>query len=136
MTDIDIETLSIKQLEDLRNAVNQRLLQLRYSERRSLPEQLRMLEDLKLTLQDQGKEWHSLERWQWMDGDIRFWLNPKDQELYRSGWYTVDELLAWSRENGPVINRFEDEDEDDETITTIDGVTIRWLPDGTMERRG
>ena len=45
MTDIDIERLSIEELEQLRDAINQRLLQLRYSNRRTLPELLRMLED-------------------------------------------------------------------------------------------
>jgi hypothetical protein len=130
---IDIESLSVEELEQLRDAINQRLLQLRSSERRSLPELLRMLEEIKLTLQGQGKEWRSLERWQWMDGDIRFWLNPTDQELYQAGWYTIDELIGWTREIGPIMHTFEDEEEDDAT-TTVDGVRIRWLPDGSMEK--
>jgi hypothetical protein len=133
VTDIDIGALSVEELEQLRDAVNQRLLQLRSSERRSLNELLRMLEEVKLALSGQGKEWRSLERWQWMDGDIRFWLNPIDQELYQSGWYTIDDLIAWTRGVGPIINTF-DEDEDEETYTSVDGVRIRWLPDGTMEK--
>lgn len=133
VTDIDIGLLSIEELEQLRDAVNQRLLQLRSSERRSLPELLRMLEEVKLTLQGQGKEWRSLERWQWMEGDIRFWLNPIDQELYQAGWYTIDELIGWTRQVGPIVHTFEDEDED-EDLTTVDGVRIRWLADGSMEK--
>lgn len=136
MTDIDIDGLSIEELEHLRDAVNQRLLQLRYSNRHTLPELLRMLEELKTVLNDQGKQWRSLERWQWMDGQIRFWLNPTDQVQYQSGWYTIDELLQWSRNRGPVIVRDEDEEDEGEPWTNVDGVRIRWLPDGTMLRDG
>ncbi|MEI6179951.1 MAG: hypothetical protein WCP31_04305 [Chloroflexales bacterium] len=134
MTDIDIEGLNIGELEHLRDSVNQRLLELRYSNRHTLPELLRMLEELKLVLNDQGKQWRSLERWQWMDGQIRFWLNPTDQVQYQAGWYTVDELLLWSRNRGPVIVHDEDDDAETETWTDVDGVRIRWLPDGTMLR--
>ncbi len=134
MVDIDLEALSIPELERLRDAVNQRLLQLRYSNRHTLPELLRMLEELKGVLNDQGKQWRSLERWQWMDGQIRFWLNPTDQVQYQSGWYTIDELLQWSRNSGPVIVRDEEELDESETWTNVDGVRIRWLPDGTMQR--
>lgn len=136
MIDIDIEGLGIEDLERLRDAVNQRLLQLRYSNRHTLPELLRMLEELKAVLNDQGKQWRSLERWQWMDGQIRFWLNPTDQVQYQAGWYTIDELIQWSGNRGPVIVREEDDDDEVETWTEVDGVRIRWLPDGTMQREG
>jgi hypothetical protein len=69
-----------------------------------------------------------------MDGQIRFWLNPTDQVQYQSGWYTIDELLQWSRNSGPVIVRDEEELDEGETWTQVDGVRIRWLPDGTMQR--
>ena len=69
-----------------------------------------------------------------MDGQIRFWLNPADQVRYQAGWYTIDELLLWSRDQGPVLVAFDDEDEPAEPWTEVDGVRIRWLPDGTMER--
>ena len=136
MTDIDIDGLSIEELELLRDAVNQRLLQLRYSNRHTLPELLRMLEEVKTLLNDQGKQWRSLERWQWMDGQIRFWLNPTDQVQYQSGWFTIDELIQWSRNSGPVLIEEEEEDDEDEVWTDIDGVRIRWLADGTMQRDG
>ena len=134
MTDIDIEGLNIEELERLRDSINQRLLELRYSNRHTLPELLRMLEEVKSVLGDQGKEWRSLERWQWMDGQIRFWLNPTDQVRFQAGWYTIDELIMWSRDRGPVLVAFEAEDDEAEPWTEVDGVRIRWLPDGTMER--
>ncbi len=134
VTDFDLDRLSISELERLRDAINQRLLQLRYGTPRSLPELLRMLEEVKVVLSDQGKEWRSLERWQWMDGQIRFWLNPADQVHYRAGWYTIDELILWSQDRGPVLVPQEEEEEDLEGWTEINGVRIRWLPDGTMER--
>jgi ribosomal protein L29 len=136
VTDIDIEGLSIEELEQLRDAINQRLLQLRYSNRHTLPELLRMLEEVKALLNDQGKQWRSLERWQWMDGQIRFWLNPTDQVQYQSGWFTIDELIQWSQNNGPVLISEEPEEDEDEPWTEVDGVRIRWLADGTMQREG
>jgi hypothetical protein len=136
VTNIDIDGLSIEELERLRDAVNERLLQLRYSSRHTLPELLRMLEEVKTVLNDQGKQWRSLERWQWMDGQIRFWLNPTDQVQYQSGWYTINDLIQWSRNRGPVLVEEELEEEEDDTWTDVDGVRIRWLPDGTMQREG
>jgi hypothetical protein len=136
VTDIDIAGLGIEELEQLRDAVNQRLLHLRYSNRHTLPELLRMLEEIKIVLNDQGKSWRSLERWQWMDGQIRFWLNPTDQVQYQSGWYTIDELMQWARNYGPVLMQEELEEDEDDTWTDVGGVRIRWLPDGTMEREG
>ena len=68
-----------------------------------VPELLQLFEEVKLALQDQGKEWHSLERWQWMEGGIKFWLNPNEQDLYNSGWFSIDELIAWSHDLGPVM---------------------------------
>lgn len=134
VTAIDIEGLSVEDLERLRDTINQRLLQLRYSSQHTLPELLRMLEEVKSALSDQGKEWRSLERWQWMDGQIRFWLNPTDQVRYQAGWYTIDELILWSQNRGPILVSFEEDDEEDNSWTEVDGVRIRWLPDGTMER--
>ncbi|MBK9943400.1 MAG: hypothetical protein U0Z44_10410 [Kouleothrix sp.] len=113
----DIHSLDIGQLEQLRNQINRRLLQMRRTEGLRLPELLELFEEVKMNLLDQGKEWHSLERWQWMEGGIKFWLNPTEQDLYRPGWYTIDELIAWTHDTGPVMI----EDLDDH------GVTITWL---------
>ncbi len=112
MITIDIHDLSIDELEDLRDACSQRILEIRRTHGLSLPDLLRLLEEVKVVLHDQSKEWYSLERWQWMDGEIRFWLNPKDHALYHTGWFSVDDLIAWSRGRGPVLVEHEDEDED------------------------
>lgn len=100
---IDIGSLTIEELEQLRDACNRRLLQMRQREGLTLAEILRLLEEVKQALSDQGKQWRSLERWQWIDGKIRFWLNPSDQALYRTGWYSIDELIAWLHDTGPVL---------------------------------
>lgn len=34
---------------------------------------------------------------------VWFWLNPKDQNKYNHGWFTVEELKQWMEEKGPVI---------------------------------
>jgi hypothetical protein len=102
---------------------------MRRTEGLALPDLLRLFEEVKLTLQDQGKQWFSLERWQWMDGGIKFWLNPNDQDLYRTGWFTIDELIAWTHDTGPIMigEEFEDEAEAG-PYQQAGGVSITWLP--------
>lgn len=34
---------------------------------------------------------------------VAFFLNPREQQLYRSGWYTVEDLEAWMEGRGPVV---------------------------------
>ena len=127
---IDIQSLDIYELERLRDAVNRRLLQMRRTEGLRLPELLRLFEEVKATLHDQGKEWHSLERWQWMDGGIKFWLNPNEQDLYNSGWFSIDDLIAWTHDTGPVMIEELDDEDDAPTLDQAGGVSITWLPNG------
>ena len=127
---IDIQSLDVSELERLRDAVNRRLLQMRRTEGLRLPELLQLFEEVKLALQDQGKEWHSLERWQWMEGAIKFWLNPNEQDLYNSGWFSIDDLIAWSHDTGPVmIEELDGDDQEDGWQgDQAGGVAITWLP--------
>jgi hypothetical protein len=133
---IDIQTLDVSQLEQLRDAINRRLLQMRRTEGLRLPELLQLFEEVKTTLQDQGKEWYSLERWQWMDGEIKFWLNPNDQDLYHTGWFSIDELIAWTHDTGPImIEELTDEDLDEyPSSSQAGGIRITWLPSGDRNR--
>lgn len=44
----------------------------------------------------------------WIDNSdhckgLRYFLNPREQKKYRAGWFSVDELHAWSRGEGPVL---------------------------------
>lgn len=126
--EVDIEHLEVSELEELRDAVNRRLLQLRRTKNLTLPELLQLLEEVKKTLTDQGKEWKSLERWQWMDGEIRFWLNPNEQDIYRSGWFSIDDLIAWTHEYGPIVIQDEDEEE------LISNVQVTRLSDDMIRR--
>jgi hypothetical protein len=104
---------------------------MRRTEGLRLPELLRLFEEVKVTLQDQGKEWHSLERWQWMEGGIKFWLNPNDQDMYHSGWFSIDELIAWTYDTGPVmIEELVDEEQGEGPWEQAGGVPITWLPKG------
>lgn len=127
---MDIEEMDIRELEQLRDAVNRRLLQLKSGSGMSLPDLLKLLEEVKVTLKDRGKDWFSLERWQWVDGEMRFWLNPTDQSSYQVGWYSIRDLIDWAHDRGPVLIEEEEELNDDEW-TDIDGVRISWLPDGS-----
>jgi hypothetical protein len=36
---------------------------------------------------------------------IVFWLNPHDQHIYNSGWFTVEELEQWISKTGPVLKK-------------------------------
>lgn len=127
---IDLHELDIYELEQLRDAINRRLLQMRRTDGLRLPELLQLFEEVKTTLHDQGKDWYSLERWQWMDGGIKFWLNPNDQDLYNTGWFSIDELIAWSHDTGPVmIEELGDEDLNPYPgQAQPGGVKIHWLP--------
>lgn len=109
----DIGTLEIEELERLRDAVNQRILSMRRTTGLALPELLRLFEEVKATLADQSKDWYSLERWQYMDGEIRFWLNPKDHAVHNTGWFTIDNLIAWGRDTGPIMTGMEELDYDE-----------------------
>jgi len=125
MLDLDIGSLDIAELEALRDACNRRLLELRHTRGLTLPELLRLLDEVKATLRDQRKDWHSLERWQWMEGEIRFWLNPVDQDLYKTGWFSIDELIAWAHDHGAVMI---EEDIEGGPWDEAGGVPITWLP--------
>jgi hypothetical protein len=127
---LDIDNLPIEELEQLRDAINRRLLLSRRTRGLNLPELLRLFEEVKQTLSDQGKEWRSLERWQWMEGEIRFWLNPSEQSIYRPGWFSIDDLIAWAHDSGPVVIP---EDFEDEEPFTPD-VQVSRLPEDLIRR--
>jgi hypothetical protein len=123
---MEIDHLEFEELEQLRNAINRRLLQMRRTKGLALPELLRLFEDVKQTLTDQGKEWRSLERWQWIDGEIRFWLNPAAQDLYNTGWFSIDDLIGWTHDYGPVMI---EEEYDEELDTPPSDVHVTRLSD-------
>jgi hypothetical protein len=37
--------------------------------------------------------------------EVKFWLNPADQQNNKSGWYTPEELLLWVKDEGPVMGK-------------------------------
>ena len=56
-------------------------------------------------LKDAGKRFYALSP-RWADDtkqDVRFWLNPAEQHAYKSGWFTVEELKQWSKDEGPIL---------------------------------
>jgi hypothetical protein len=129
---LDITHLEAQELEQLRDEINRRLLQMRRTKGLTLPELLRLFEEVKQTLTDQGKEWRSLERWQWVEGEIRFWLNPNDQANYQSGWFSIDDLIAWAHNSGPVV--IEEEFEEEETFDVTHSVNITRLSEDDIRR--
>jgi len=121
MSGIDVSHLSYIELIALRDTINQRLLAIQRSHTLRLDEILALFEQTRTALHDHGHRWHTLERWQWMDGEVRFWLNPIDQERFAVGWFSIDDLIAWLHDSGPVLRN---------TTTNTsnrDDVSVRWL---------
>lgn len=55
-------------------------------------------------LADAGKSYFFLGQYHvHNDGIWRAWLNPYDQKSHNTGWYTVEELLLWAKDQGPVM---------------------------------
>lgn len=129
----NLEALDYDQLAQLRDAVNMQMLKRRRTTGLRLNELLELLEEVKTALRDQGKEWRSLERWQYIDGEICFWLNPADQNRYNMGWFSIDALIQWTHDLGPVMVRDEDEDEEleDEALTPT---TYPWRDARSFDR--
>ncbi|GAB4203367.1 MAG: hypothetical protein OHK0022_27440 [Roseiflexaceae bacterium] len=130
---IDLAELNIGELEQLRDECNRRILAMRQTKGLALVDLLRLLEEVKAALTDQGKEWFSLERWQWMDGEVRFWLNPKDQDLYRTGWFSIDDLIAWTQDIGAIM--IEQDYDDEEESAWPQGMEVTWHPSGSTGGR-
>lgn len=57
-------------------------------------------------LEDAGLKYHALSpRWREGEGsELLFFLNPHDQRKFDFGWFRVDELNAWARGEGPVVD--------------------------------
>ena len=58
-------------------------------------------------LTDAGRKWYALSP-RWKDEakkEVKFWLNPQEQNKYEAGWYTVDELKQWAKSEGPVMKK-------------------------------
>lgn len=58
-------------------------------------------------LKSKGKRWFTLSpRWA-NEGktEVRFWLNPYDQQIYNCGWYSVEDLRLWGDDQGPVLKQ-------------------------------
>ncbi len=58
-----------------------------------------------------GKTYSSLSP-QWKDNknkttryDIIYWLNPRNQQEYNYGWFTVEDLELWANSEGPIIKK-------------------------------
>jgi hypothetical protein len=134
MVDTIIESLDQDELAHLRDACNRRLLRLRRTEVLTLSELLRLLEAVKTTLRDQDKEWHSLERWQWIDGQIRFWLNPIDQTHYHMGWFGIDDLIAWTEDQGPIVIAAAWDVDEQEEAALVQHTMMQWADIDTVLR--
>ena len=56
-------------------------------------------------LEKVGKRYYALMP-KWVDKEkkeIKYWLNPYDQHKYNSGWFTLNDLKEWVKEEGRII---------------------------------
>lgn len=53
-------------------------------------------------LRSAGKRWFALSPRR--DGEkILFWLNPLEQDIHNYGWFSVEDLRLWAKDQGPVM---------------------------------
>jgi len=61
-------------------------------------------------LKSAGRSWFAL-RAAWIRDKsaskhpVWFWLNPQEQDRYEAGWFTVEDLLQWTENKGPVLKK-------------------------------
>lgn len=60
---------------------------------------------IKELLDNAKKEYFALSPSREPDGSVKFWLNPRHQNRYEAGWFTVAQLKQWINEEGPVIKK-------------------------------
>lgn len=56
-------------------------------------------------LRQAGMRWFALSP-AWVDQEkrqVHFWLNPMEQSRFESGWFSVADLDAWAKGEGPVV---------------------------------
>lgn len=45
-------------------------------------------------------------RWEdYKKKEIKYWLNPMEQNIHEHGWYTLDDLKLWAKNKGPILNK-------------------------------
>jgi hypothetical protein len=57
-------------------------------------------------LEKANKKFYALSpRWKDKDNkkDVVFWLNPEEQQKNNSGWYSVEDLDLWAKNEGPIV---------------------------------
>jgi len=61
-------------------------------------------EKIKKVLKEAGKGFYALSP-EWADDDrkdLKWWLNPRDQQEYNHGWYKIKDLELWAKDQGPI----------------------------------
>ncbi len=54
-------------------------------------------------LRDAKKDWFYLGPKRDRDGKMIIWLNPREQNIHNSGYFTVEQLKLWAKDKGPVM---------------------------------
>ena len=64
-------------------------------------------------LKEAGKRYYALSP-KWANEEkteVVFWLNPMEQSRYNYGWFSIDDLRLWARNEGPIIKEDESREE-------------------------
>lgn len=64
---------------------------------------VKKLDKVKTKLSKANKRWFSLNSVEKHNGTWKVWLNPYNQSVDSSGWYTLEELELWLENKGPIV---------------------------------
>jgi hypothetical protein len=53
-------------------------------------------------LKETGKTYYALSPRRREDGSLWYWLNPMEQQKNNYGWFVLEDLQAWARDEGPI----------------------------------
>ena len=61
--------------------------------------------NIKAILKEAGKSYYGLAA-DWTNGEgseIKYFLNPREQDIYQWGWYSLQDLLDWCKDEGKIL---------------------------------
>lgn len=80
----------------------QQAIALQWSELRKLSKEI-LDTGIHAKLKNANKWYYALSPSKNNDGELKFWLNPQEQNKYNYGWFTLEHLNQWAENTGPIV---------------------------------
>lgn len=96
--DSETEEFTPKTELEIKNEVNERIAYQKRMEEAKIP-----FDKIKEELRELDKSWYSLDELKEYDGVWHIWLNPRQQNKYNSGWFTIEDLKDWCENKGKIM---------------------------------